>query len=162
MVMAKVKSPVTAAIRVLRQAGVVFEEHPYNYEEKGGTAVSARELGVAEESVVKTLIMEDERRTPLIVLMHGDRQVSTKELARVIGVKAVSPCSPETAQRHSGYLVGGTSPFGTKKQMPVYLEETILSLPLVYINGGSRGFLVSMEPSELVRVLKPVPVKVGI
>jgi Cys-tRNA(Pro) deacylase len=160
--MAKVKSPVTAAIRVLRQAGVAFGEHPYNYEEKGGTAVSARELGVAEQCVIKTLIMEDERKAPLVVLMHGDLQVSTKELARAIGVKSVSPCSPDTAQRHSGYLVGGTSPFGTKKQMPVYLEESILSLPLIYINGGSRGFLVSIEPSELVRVLKPVPVKVGI
>ena len=160
--MAKVKSPVTAAIRVLRQEGVAFGEHPYHYEEKGGTAVSARELGVAEQSVVKTLIMEDERKEPLLVLMHGDRQVSTKELARAIGVKTVSPCTPETAQRHSGYLVGGTSPFGTKKQLPAYLEETILSLPLIYINGGSRGFLVSMQPSELVRVLKPVLVKVGI
>lgn len=160
--MAKVKSPVTAAIRVLRQAGVAFGEHPYHYEDKGGSALSARELGVAEQSVVKTLIMEDERKEPLLVLMHGDRQVSTKELARAIGVKTVSPCTPETAQRHSGYLVGGTSPFGTKKQLPAYLEETILSLPLIYINGGSRGFLVSMQPSELVRVLKPVLVKVGI
>ena len=160
--MAKVKSPVTAAIRVLREAGVAFGEHPYNYEEKGGTAVSARELGVSEQSVVKTLIMEDERKNPLVVLMHGDLQVSTKELARAIGVKTVAPCTPETAQRHSGYLVGGTSPFGTRKQMPVYLEETILSLPLIYINGGSRGFLVSLTPVELVRVLKPVLVKVGI
>lgn len=160
--MAKVKCPVTAAIRVLRQAGVSYEEHPYNYEEKGGTAVSARELGVAEGSVIKTLIMEDEGKAPLVVLMHGDLQVSTKELARAIGVKTVAPCSPQTAQRHSGYLVGGTSPFGTRKQMPVYLEETILALELIYINGGSRGFLVSMTPAELVRVLKPQLVKVGI
>jgi Cys-tRNA(Pro) deacylase len=160
--MAKVKSPVTAAIRVLRQAGVAFGEHPYNYEEKGGTAVSARELGVPEQSVVKTLIMEDERKEPLVVLMHGDLQVSTKELARAIGAKSVAPCSPDTAQRHSGYLVGGTSPFGTRKRMPVYLEESILALPLIYINGGSRGFLVSIKPSELVRVLNPVLVKVGI
>ncbi|OGU11514.1 MAG: aminoacyl-tRNA deacylase [Geobacteraceae bacterium GWC2_58_44] len=160
--MAKVKSPVTAAIRALREAGVSFGEHPYNYEEKGGTAVSARELGVAEQSVVKTLVMEDESKAPLLVLMHGDRQVSTKELARQIGAKSVSPCSPETAQRHSGYLVGGTSPFGTRKRMPVYLEETILSLPLIYINGGSRGFLVSLPPSELARVLKPVLVRVAI
>ena len=160
--MAKVKSPVTAAIRVLRQAGVAFGEHPYNYEDKGGTAVSARELGVPEQSVVKTLVMEDESKAPLVVLMHGDRQVSTKELARQIGARSVSPCTPETAQRHSGYLVGGTSPFGTKKQMPVYLEESILALPLIYINGGSRGFLVSLPPSELVRVLKPVLVKVAI
>lgn len=160
--MAKVKSPVTAAIRVLRGAGVAFVEHPYGYEEKGGTAVSARELGVDEESVIKTLIMEDERKAPLVVLMHGNLQVSTKELARAIGVKTVTPCTPDTAQRHSGYLVGGTSPFGTKKEMPVYLEESILKLPLIYINGGSRGFLVSIEPSELVRVLKPVLVNVGI
>jgi len=160
--MAKVKSPVTAAIRVLRQAGVPFGEHPYHYEEKGGTAVSARELGVDEQSVIKTLIMEDETRAPLVVLMHGNLQVSTKELARAIGAKTISPCTPETAQRHSGYLVGGTSPFGTKKQMPVYLEESVLALPLIYINGGSRGFLVSMPPSELARVLKPVLVKVGI
>lgn len=160
--MAKVKSPVTAAIRVLRQAGVDFGEHPYNYEEKGGTAVSARELGVAENCVVKTLIMEDESKAPLVVLMHGDLQVSTKELARQIGAKAVAPCTPETAQRHSGYQVGGTSPFGTRKTMPVYLEESILALPLIYINGGSRGFLVSLKPAELVRVLKPVTVKVGI
>ena len=160
--MAKVKLPVTAAVRVLRQAGVTYGEHPYQYQEKGGTAVSARELGVDERSVVKTLIMEDENRAPLVVLMHGDLQVSTKELARVIGAKSVAPCTPENANRHSGYMVGGTSPFGTKKQMPVYVEETILDLPLIYINGGSRGFLVSLPPAELVRVLKPVPVKVGI
>ena len=118
--MSKDKNPVTAAVRALRAAGVSFTEHPYAYEEKGGTAVSARELGVDEHSVVKTLVMEDERKNPLIVLMHGDRQVSTKELARVMGVKTVAPCSPEAAQRHSGYLVGGTSPFGTRKSMPVY------------------------------------------
>jgi Cys-tRNA(Pro) deacylase len=160
--MAKVKSPVTAAIRVLRQAQVAFGEHPYQYVEKGGTAHSARELGLAEESVVKTLILEDEAKEPLVVLMHGDRQLSTRELARAIGVKSVSFCTPETARRHSGYLVGGTSPFGTRKLMPVYLEETILFLPLIYINGGSRGYLVSLQPSELVRVLKPVLVRVGI
>lgn len=160
--MAKVKSPVTAAIRVLRQAGVSFGEHPYQHEEKGGTAVSARELGVDEHCVIKTLIMEDETRAPLVVLMHGDLQVSTKELARAIGVKSVAPCAPDTANRHSGYMVGGTSPFGTRKEMPVYVEESILDLPLIYINGGSRGFLVSMPPCELVRVLKPVPVRVGI
>ena len=160
--MAKVKLPVTAAVRVLRSAGVAYGEHPYNYEEKGGTAVSARELGVDEHCVVKTLVMEDERKNPLVVLMHGDRQVSTKELARQIGVKSVTPCTPDTANRHSGYLVGGTSPFGTRKQMPVYLEQSILELPVVYINGGSRGFLVSMPPAELVRVLKPVQVNVAI
>ena len=160
--MAKVKLPVTAAIRVLRDAKVEYGEHPYPYEEKGGTAVSARELGVPEHSVVKTLIMEDEKKSPLIVLMHGDCQVSTKELARQIGAKSVTPCAPDHAQRHSGYLVGGTSPFGTRKPMPVYLEEGILALPLIYINGGSRGFLVSLTPGELVRVLKPTTVKVAI
>ena len=160
--MAKDKTPVTPAIRMLREAKVAFTEHPYTYEEKGGTATSARELGVDEHTVVKTLIMEDERKNPLVVLMHGDRQVSTKELARAIGVKSVAPCTPEMALKHSGYLVGGTSPFGTKKQMPVYLEETILALPKIYINGGKRGFLVGIEPGEAVRLLKPVLVKVAI
>ena len=157
--MAKVKSPVTAAIRVLRQAGVAFGEHPYDYEEKGGTAVSARELGVAEQSVVKTLIMEDDSKAPLVVLMHGDRQVSTKELARQIGARSVSPCAPETAQRHSGYLVGGTSPFGTRKAMPVYVEESILALGKIYINGGRRGYLVGIAPEVLTRLLAATPVQ---
>ena len=160
--MAKEKTPVTPAVRALREARVDFTEHPYAYEEKGGTATSARELGVDEHCVVKTLIMEDEGRNPLVVLMHGDRQVSTKELARHMGVKSVSPCTPETAQKHSGYLVGGTSPFGTRKAMPVYLEETILELPRIYINGGKRGFLVGIDPHELVRLLKPTLVRVGI
>ncbi|MBJ6727828.1 Cys-tRNA(Pro) deacylase [Geomesophilobacter sediminis] len=158
--MAKVKAPVTAAIRVLRQSGVAYEEHHYTYEERGGTAVSSRELGVPEHSVIKTLIMEDERRNPLVILMHGDEQVSTKELARSIGAKTVTPCAPDVANKHSGYMVGGTSPFGTRKQMPVYLEKTILDLPRIYINGGHRGFLVFMDPAELVRVLKPVLVTV--
>jgi len=156
------KMPVTAAVRALRAAGVVYTEHPYNYEEKGGTAVSARELGVDEHCVVKTLVMEDDRKRPLVVLMHGDRQVSTKELARAIGARAVAPCSPETASRHSGYVVGGTSPFGTRHAMPVYMEETILELPKIYINGGRRGFLVGMSPWEVVRILSPVPVRVAI
>jgi Cys-tRNA(Pro) deacylase len=160
--MSKDKTPVTPAVRALRAAGVAFTEHPYAYEEKGGTAVSARELGVDEHCVVKTLIMEDERKNPLIVLMHGDRQVSTKELARLIGVKGVAPCTPETALKHSGYLVGGTSPFGTRKQMPVYLEETILALSRIYINGGKRGFLVGIDPKEVMRLLKPTLVRVGI
>lgn len=160
--MGKDKTPVTPAVRALRAAGVSFTEHPYPYEEKGGTAVSSRELGVDEHSVVKTLIMEDERKNPLIVLMHGDLQVSTKELARLLGVKSVAPCTPETALKHSGYLVGGTSPFGTRKSMPVYVEETILELPRIYINGGKRGFLVGLDPREVVRLLKPVLVKVGI
>ncbi|OGU00417.1 MAG: aminoacyl-tRNA deacylase [Geobacteraceae bacterium GWB2_52_12] len=160
--MAKEKAPVTAAVRQLRAEKVAFSDHLYAYEEKGGTAASSRELGVDEHTVIKTLVMEDENRKPLIVLMHGDLQVSTRELARVIGVKLVSPCSPETAQKHSGYLVGGTSPFGTRHPMPVYLEESIAGLPKIYINGGKRGYLVGMVPAELIRVLKPQPVSVGI
>ena len=160
--MSKEKTPVTPAVRALRAAGVNFTDHPYAYEEKGGTAVSARELGVDEHCVVKTLIMEDDRKDPCIVLMHGDRQVSTKELARVMGVKTVAPCTPETALKHSGYQVGGTSPFGTRKNMPVDLEETVLELPRIYINGGKRGYLVGLDPKELVRVLRPALVNVGI
>src|SRR5450631_3989260 len=149
--MGRDKTPVTAAIRQLRAENVNFADHPYTYEEKGGTAVSARELGVEEHCVIKTLVMEDECKNPLIVLMHGDMQVSTKELARIIGVKLVTPCSPDTAQRHSGYLVGGTSPFGIRRQMTVYMEEGISSLDRIYINGGKRGYLISMVPSELIR-----------
>ena len=160
--MAKEKLPVTAAIRHLRSEKVDFSEHLYPYEEKGGTAVSARELGVDEHSVIKTLVMEDERKNPLIILMHGDCQVSTKELARFVGVKVIAPCSPETASRHTGYLVGGTSPFGTKKTMPVYLEESIVSLPRILLNGGKRGFLIGLDPAEVVRVLRPILVKVAI
>ena len=160
--MAKEKLPVTPAVRQLRAEKVPFTDHLYAYEEKGGTAVSARELGVDEHCVIKTLVMEDENRTPLIVLMHGDLQVSTKELARVAGKKLISPCSPETAQKHTGYLVGGTSPFGTRRSMPVYMEEGIARLERIYINGGKRGYLVGMAPRDLVRALKPIPVKVGI
>jgi Cys-tRNA(Pro) deacylase len=160
--MAREKPPVTPAVRLLRQEKVEFSDHLYPYEEKGGTATSARELGVDEHCVVKTLVMEDDRRQPLIVLMHGDRQVSTKELARVIGARSVAPCSPAVADRHSGYQVGGTSPFGTRKAMPVYLEETILELPRIYLNGGKRGYLVGLDPKELVRLLRPTLVKVGI
>lgn len=160
--MAKDKTPVTPAVRMLREGGVAFIEHPYKYEEKGGTAVSARELGVDEHCVIKTLVMEDERRNPLVVLMHGDRQVSTKELARIAGVKSVAPCTPETANRHSGYMVGGTSPLGMRKKMPVYVEETILALPKIYINGGKRGFLVEIAPVDLVRLLEPTAVRVAI
>lgn len=160
--MAREKTPVTAAVRQLRAERVEFTDYLYAYEDKGGTAVSSRELAVDEHSVIKTLIMEDESRKLLIVLMHGDRQVSTKELARVIGVKQVSPCTPETAQKHSGYQVGGTSPFGIRQVMPVYMEASIAALPRIYINGGKRGYLVGMTPAELIRVLKPVPVTVGI
>lgn len=160
--MVKLKTPVTTAVRALRAAKVEFTDHFYTYEEKGGTAVSARELGVDEHAVVKTLVMEDERKKPLIVLMHGDRQVSEKQLARIIGVKTVTPCAPETAHKHTGYLVGGTSPFGTRSAMPVYMEETVLDLPRIYINGGKRGYLVGIDPRETVRLLKPALVRVGI
>jgi Cys-tRNA(Pro) deacylase len=154
--------PVTPAVRVLRSAGVPFTEHLYRYEEHGGTRVSARELGVDEHAVVKTLVMEDDNRAPLIVLMHGDLEVSTKQLARAIERRHVEPCKPDVANRHSGYLVGGTSPFGLRKAMPVYVERTILDLPRIYINGGARGFLVGIAPADLVRVLSPTPVDVGI
>ena len=160
--MAKDKSPVTPAIRVLRASGITFTDHLYTYEEKGGTAVSARELGVDEHCVIKTLIMEDDARQPFVVLMHGDRQVSTRELARQMGARSVTPCTPETAQKHTGYLVGGTSPFGTRRSMPVYLEEAILDLSAIYLNGGKRGYLVGMDPRELVRLLKPVLVRVAL
>lgn len=160
--MSKEKPPITPAVRQLRSAKIPFTDHLYAYEEKGGTAVSSRELGVDEHCIIKTLVMEDDGRNPLIVLMHGDLQVSTKELARVIGVKQVTPCAPETAQRHTGYLVGGTSPFGTRKAMPVYMEETISELERVYINGGKRGYLAEMAAGDLVRGLKPILVKVGI
>ena len=160
--MGKSDAPVTAAIRALRAAGVSYTEHLYRYEEHGGTRVSARELGVDEHAVVKTLVMEDDNRAPLIVLMHGDLEVSTKQLARAIGRKHVEPCRPDVANRHSGYLVGGTSPFGLRKAMPVYVERTILDLPRIYINGGTRGFLVGIAPADLVRVLNPTPVDVGI
>ena len=156
------KFPVTPAIRQLRQAKVDFEEHLYAYEEKGGTAVSSRELGVPEAQVVKTLVMEDDKKKPLIVLMDGVHEVSTKNLAREIGVKTITPCKPDVAQKHSGYQVGGTSPFGVRKQMRVYLEKRILDHDRIYINGGKRGFLVSLVPHELMRILNPVLVEVGI
>ena len=145
----------TPAVHVLKQHRVPFTEHEYRYEERGGTAASSRELGVDEHIVIKTLVMEDDRRQPLIVLMHGDREVSTKNLARQIGSKAVKPCAPDVAQKHTGYLVGGTSPFGTRKSMPIYMERSIADLERIFINGGRRGFLISMSPSDLVRVLSP-------
>jgi Cys-tRNA(Pro) deacylase len=153
--MSKDKLPVTPAVRVLREHGVEFSHHPYAYEDRGGTEVSARELGVDEHAVIKTLIMEDDRRQPLCVLMHGDRAVSTKNLARHLGVKTVAPCSPAVADRHSGYQVGGTSPFGLRHAMPVYVERSIVDLPRIWINGGRRGYLVGMAPADLVRVLEP-------
>ena len=149
----------TQATQMLRKHQVSFEEHPYPYEEHGGTSVSARELGVPEHAVIKTLVMQDEAAKPLIVLMHGDCKVSTKNLARGIGCKSVEPCKPEVAQRHSGYMIGGTSPFGTKKAMPVYVEASILELPRIYINGGRRGFLVSLAPRVLLDLLKAKPVQ---
>ena len=149
----------TPATALLRRHGVAFSEHVYEYVDHGGTAESAKQLGVDEHAVVKTLVMQDERAQPLIVLMHGDKQVSTKNLARAIGVKSVQACTPEVAQRHSGYLVGGTSPFGTKKAMPVYVEESVLTLPSVLINGGRRGFLVGIEPGVLTRLLEAKPVQ---
>lgn len=143
----------TPATQWLRAHGVDFSEHPYDYVEHGGTAESARQLGADEHAVVKTLVMQDEKARPLIVLMHGDRQVSTKNLARQIGAKAVEPCQPEVAQRHSGYLVGGTSPFGLRKAMPVFVERSVLALPRILINGGRRGFLVGIAPAVLCDVL---------
>lgn len=149
----------TPATQWLRRQGVSFSEHVYDYVEHGGTAESARQLGVDEHSVVKTLVMQDQDAKPLIVLMHGDRQVSLKALAREIGVKKVEPCKPEVAERHSGYKVGGTSPFGTRKAMPVYVEASILDLPRICINGGRRGYLVGIDPSVLVRGLGAQPVR---
>jgi len=156
------KTPSTPATRLLREKGVAYTEHPYRYEEKGGTRVSARELGVEEHAVVKTLVMEDETGAPLVVLQHGDREVSVKALARQLGRKAIAPCKPEVAQRHSGYLVGGTSPLGTRKAMPVYVERTILDLPRIYVNGGSRGFLVGVEPKALCALVGATPVDAAI
>ncbi len=149
----------TPATQFLRRHKVEFGEHPYDYVEHGGTEESARQLGVDEHIVVKTLVMEDEHAKPLIVLMHGDRTVSTKNLARQIGAKRVEPCKPEMANRHSGFLVGGTSPFGTKKAMPVYVESSILELDRIYLNGGRRGYLVSIDPSVLTELLGAKPVQ---
>lgn len=155
-------APETPATHFLRQHGIAHSNHLYAYEEHGGTSVSARELNVDEHAVVKTLVMEDENRKPLIVLMHGDCKVSTKELARQSGRKKIEPCQPEVANRHTGFLIGGTSPFGTKKTMPVFIEKSILDLPLIYINGGRRGFLVGVHPHDLLRALSPTVVEVAL
>ena len=155
-------SPETPATRFLKSHKVPFSNHLYAYEEHGGTRVSARELNVPEHAVVKTLVFEDENGKPLLVLMHGDRKVSTRELARQLGARKIEPCSPEVASRHTGYLVGGTSPFGTRKALPVYLEKTILDLPLIYINGGRRGFLVGIHPHDILRTLKPMTVEAAL
>jgi Cys-tRNA(Pro) deacylase len=143
----------TPATQFLRKQGAVFTEHPYAYEEHGGTSVSARELGVEEHAVVKTLVMQDEHAKPLIVLMHGDKTVSTKNLARQIACKAIEPCKPEIAQRHTAYMIGGTSPFGTKKQMPVYVEQSILEMEKIYLNGGRRGYLIGISPILLIELI---------
>jgi Cys-tRNA(Pro) deacylase len=156
------KAPSTPATRLLRERKLPYTEHLYRYEERGGTAVSARELGVDEHAVVKTLVMEDETGAPLIVLQHGDREVSVKALARQLGRKAITPCKPEVAQRHSGYLVGGTSPLGTRKALPIYVERSVLDLPTIYVNGGSRGFLVGVEPKALAALLAATPVDAAI
>jgi Cys-tRNA(Pro) deacylase len=149
-------------VRLLREKAIAFEPHLYSYEERGGTQRSAAELGVDEHAVIKTLVMETDSREPLIVLMHGDREVSTKELARTLRVKSVSPCDPAVAQRHTGYQVGGTSPFGTRKRLAVYAEKTIFDLPRIYINGGKRGFLVSIGPADLRLALSVSDVTVAI
>ena len=159
--MTKEHFPVTPAIRVLRDRKVDFTLRPYKYEERGGTEVASRELGVDEHGIIKTLVMEDDGKKPFIILMHGDRHVSTREMARVLGVKAVQPCDPAAAGRHTGYMVGGTSPFGTKKQLPVYIEETILEIPRVLINAGRKGLLAEIDMKDLVRVLSPTPVRVS-
>ena len=156
------KAPSTPATRLLKDKGIAFTEHLYRYEDHGGTQVCARELGVDEHAVVKTLIMENEAGTPLVVLMHGDREVSTKSLARQIGVKTVQICKPDLANRHSGYQVGGTSPFGTRKVMEVYVESSILELERIYLNGGSRGFLMGLDPKALAKILPIIPVEVQI
>jgi len=156
------KTSATPATVFLAKHGAAFSEHHFEYVEHGGTAHTAVALGVPEHEVVKTLIMETESGDPLVVLMHGDLKVSTKELARAAGVKRIAPCKPEDAQRHSGYLIGGTSPFGTRKSMPVYLERSVLELPRIYINGGRRGYLLGIDSSELTRVLSPVLVEVAL
>jgi len=156
------KAPSTAATRFLREQGVAYSEHLYRYEERGGTEVSARELGVEEHAVVKTLVMEDDQREPVVVLMHGDREVSVKALARQLGRRSVQICKPEVANRHSGYQVGGTSPFGTRRKMPVCVERSVLDLSRIYVNGGSRGFLVGIDPGDLVRLLEATVVEVAI
>ncbi|MBK9310534.1 MAG: Cys-tRNA(Pro) deacylase [Rhodocyclaceae bacterium] len=155
------QAPETPATKFLHKHRIAHSNHLYEYEEHGGTKVSSRELNVAEHAVVKTLVMEDEEKKPLIVLMHGDRKVSTKELARQVGVKKIGPCTPDDAHRHTGYMVGGCSPFGTRKPLPVFMEKSILDLSLVYINGGRRGYLVGVHPHDILRALAPKIVEVG-
>lgn len=156
--MSREKIPVTTALLAMKKHQVTFTLRPYKYEEHGGTRAAAHQLGIGEHEVIKTLVMEDERKSPLIILMHGDREVSTKALARLLGVKTIVPCDPKTAEKHTGYKVGGTSPFGLKKPLPLYMEAGIAETPRILINAGSRGLLAEMAASELIRVLKPVPV----
>ena len=153
---------ITSALRELRKHQVPFTEHEYRYEERGGTRVASRQLSVDEHAIVKTLVMEDEARSPLLVLMHGDREVSTRQLARQTGRKTISPCEPDAAQRYTGYMIGGTSPFGTRRALPVFVERSILELPAIYINGGRRGLLVRIDPAELTRVLGAVAVEAAV
>jgi Cys-tRNA(Pro) deacylase len=160
--MSSQKIPVTPAIRQLKAESVPFSLHPYAYEEKGGTATAAAALGVTEHRVIKTLVMEEDSRSPFIVLMHGDKQVSAKAMARQIGVKTVQPCTPQKAEKITGYVVGGISPFGTRHLIPVYMEASIAELPALYINAGKRGLLVSIKPRELIRLLHPVLITVAI
>jgi Cys-tRNA(Pro) deacylase len=160
--MAKDKIPVTPAVRMLRAHKAAFTPHLYQYQDHGGTKLAARELGVEEHRTIKTLIMKSQANDPLIVLMHGDREVSTKSLARILGVKSIDPCDAEEANRLTGYQVGGISPFGTRHRLPVYMEASIAELPVIYINGGKRGFLLEMSPSERIRVLEPTPVNTAI
>jgi Cys-tRNA(Pro) deacylase len=160
--MPKKDYPKTNAIRCLLEHDIPFEVFEYAYEERGGTAVSSRELGVDEHTIVKTLVMETDAKDPLIVLMHGDREVSTKQLARLVGSKSVTPCDPKTAERHSGYKVGGTSPFGTRRPLPIYVEQTILNVAQIYINGGHRGLLVRINPKDIAKALKITPAQVAI
>ncbi|WP_374535837.1 Cys-tRNA(Pro) deacylase [Chitinimonas taiwanensis] len=159
--MSQEKAPVTAAVRVLRQHKIAYTEHLYEYVDKGGTAESSRQLGVPEHAVIKTLVLEDEAKKPLIVLMHGDCETSTRNLARQTGRKHIEPCTPEAANKHTGYLVGGTSPLGTKKTIPVYMEKSVLALDYIYLNGGKRGFLVGLKPQALLPVLQPELVEVA-
>jgi Cys-tRNA(Pro) deacylase len=160
--MSKEKIPTTSAILALKTQSADFTLHIYQYEERGGTKVSAKKLGVDEHCIIKTLVMEDETGKPLIILMHGDKEVSTKSLARIIGVKSISTCNPLVAEKHTGYKVGGTSPFGTRKAMSVYMEKTVADLPEIFINAGSRGLLARMPSTELIRILKPMAVSVAL
>jgi len=160
--MTKEKYPVTPAVRELRNYKVNFSQHLYDYVEKGGAAHSAEVLGAELSSVIKTIILENERSEPCVVLMHGDKEISTKNLAREIGGKLLKPCEPEIANKHTGYLVGGTSPFGTRKKMPIYMEKSVSGIEVIYINGGKRGFLISMQTSDLIKILQPMMVSVAI